>query len=147
MASTGESSYDIPPVDSGINLLPPSFLTSEARGTQIEEREGRQGYAPSHSREGQEERPASLTQQKLQSKIEALRLSNELMNTSLDDARKQVVVLQSTVAEQREEIRAKEGQITTINGRVTALLRGMEVGQYERERERGGESNGEEGRE
>ena len=124
MASTGESSYDVPPVDSGINLLP-SFLTSETWGTQTEEREGRQGYVPSYPRE---ERPASLTQQKLQSKIEALRLSNELMKTSLDDAKKQVVALQSTVGEQREEIRAKESQITTINGRVTALLRGMEVG-------------------
>lgn len=84
--------------------------------------------------EGREESPSSsipsstsLNQQKLQSKVEALSLSNELLKTSLDDAKKQVALLQATVASQREEITTKESQINTINGRVSALLRGMEV--------------------
>ncbi len=70
---------------------------------------------------------SSLSHQKLQSKVQALLLSNELLNTSLDDARRQVLSLQATGVSQREEITLKEAQINTINGRVSALLRGMEV--------------------
>ena len=66
-------------------------------------------------------------QQHSQQRLEALNISNELLKTSLDDARKQIATLEGTVESQKEDIYTKESQISAINERIATLLRGFEV--------------------
>ena len=73
----------------------------------------------SHDRE-----PVSLH---MQQKLEAVAISNELLKTSLEDARKQVSSLEATICTQREELANKESQIAAISNRITTLLRNFEV--------------------
>ena len=63
----------------------------------------------------------------MQQKLEAVTISNELLTTSLEDARKQVSSLEATIATQRKELASKESQITAISNRITTLLRNFEV--------------------
>ena len=63
----------------------------------------------------------------LQQKLEAMTISNELLQSSLDAARRQIASLEITVANQREEIMSKEGQITVISNRVATLMKSFEV--------------------
>ena len=63
----------------------------------------------------------------LQQKLEAMTISNELLQSSLDAARRQIGNLEITVANQREEIMNKEGQITVISNRVATLMKSFEV--------------------
>ncbi len=128
IASTGETSYELLSTDSGVSLFVPGphktiHTTKETHSDN--NRSMRATQAPTD--EDPSSIVSSLSHQKLQSKVQALLLSNELLNTSLDDARRQVLSLQATGVSQREEITLKEAQINTINGRVSALLRGMEV--------------------
>ena len=142
---TGESSYDMSPIDSGACILNPSgegssLLTSKincfSRETQTEQgtstsAQGTQTSEGCSLVGGDLSTSYSHSQQQqhhLQPRLEALSLSNELLKTSLDDARRQVASLQSTVESQREELVAKENQISMINRRISALLRGFEVG-------------------
>ena len=134
VASTGESSYELSSINSGVSLFAPVPQNNDcitSKETQTENKNGRTEITVRAAQTFLEEEPpstiTSVNYQKLQSKVEALLLSNELLKTSLDDSRRQVSSLQSTVVGQREEIAVKESQINTINGRVSALLRGMEV--------------------
>lgn len=134
IASTGESSYELSSVDSGVSLHhhlasvgSTSINETSTEAIRQEAMKQSQISSPTDDKAALTNGSSSIIQQKMQSKIDALTLSNELLKTSLDDARRQITSLQATIVNQREEITAKEAQINTINGRVTALLRGMEV--------------------
>ena len=54
-------------------------------------------------------------------------ISHELLQSSLDDARRQIVNLEATVERQKQEISSKETQLGVISGRVSTLMKSFEV--------------------
>ena len=64
-----------------------------------------------------------LTQQKL----EAVMLSNELLSSSLEGARKHIATLESTISSLKEELENQEQLMKSVNGRITTMLRCFEV--------------------
>ena len=73
------------------------------------------------------ENRSSMEVMHLERKLEALTISNELLQTSLDDAKRQISSLEKTIASQKEELQSKEEQAAAINKRVGTLLKSIEV--------------------
>lgn len=63
----------------------------------------------------------------LQQRLEAMTISHELLQSSLDNAKRQISNLEATVERQREEITSKESQLSVISSRVSTLMKSFEV--------------------
>ncbi|XP_019851168.1 PREDICTED: early endosome antigen 1-like [Amphimedon queenslandica] len=72
---------------------------------------------------------SNVSSSHLQQRLEAMTISHELLQSSLDDARRQIGNLEATVERQRQEISSKETQLGVISGRVSTLMKSFETTQ------------------
>ena len=70
---------------------------------------------------------SSFSSSHLQQRLEAMTISHELLQSSLDNAKRQISNLEATVERQREEINSKESQLSVISSRVSTLMKSFEV--------------------
>ena len=70
---------------------------------------------------------SSFSSSHLQQRLEAMTISHELLQSSLDNAKRQISNLEATVERQREEITSKESQLSVISSRVSTLMKSFEV--------------------
>jgi hypothetical protein len=63
----------------------------------------------------------------LQQRLEAMKISKELLQSSLENAQRQIESLEKIIVSQKEEMNKKESQLSTISNRVSVLMRSFEV--------------------
>ena len=99
---------------------PPPLLSSVNLGTQTE-------FNSLQTQDSVCSIDSNVSSSHLQQRLEAMTISHELLQSSLDDAKRQIANLEATVERQREEISSKETQLGVISGRVSTLMKSFEV--------------------